>query len=443
MNVTVENLGPCKRLVRVEVEPEKVESTFEEITRDFQKEARLPGFRPGKAPKDMVTKRYATEIQDEAKRKLIGDAYRKAIADNKLTVVGRPDVEEIQFSRGQPLQFAATLEIAPEFELPPYKGLTAQRDPTPVSEADIERALKLLAERQATFQTITREIKEGDIAVVNYKGTVDGKPLTDLAPTARGLTEKENFWINVDKTSFLPGFGDQLIGMKAGDKRTISIDFPADFVTAQLAGLKASYDVTLVEVKEKVLPALNDEFAKSYEAASVEKLREGVRADLQNELNQKRNRDLRRQVMQALLEPIKADLPESIVEQETRGIVYHIVSENQGRGVPKEALDAQKEQIYATAAVAARERVKASFAFQKIAEKEGIRVEQLEIAGRLQAMAAQHKMPVDKLVKELEKNGTLGDVYQQLLHEKVVDLLVQYAKVEDVVPAAAATPVPA
>jgi trigger factor len=443
VNVTVENLGPCKRLVRVEVEPDKVESTFEEITRDFQKEARLPGFRPGKAPKDMVTKRYATEIQDEAKRKLIGDSYRKAIADNKLTVVGRPDVEEIQFSRGQPLQFAATLEIAPEFELPPYKGLPAQRDPTPVSDADIERALKLLAERQATFQTITREIKEGDIAVVNYKGTVDGKPLTDLAPTARGLTEKENFWINVDKTSFLSGFGDQLIGMKAGDKRTIKIDFPADFVTPQLAGLKANYDVTLVEVKEKVLPALNDEFAKSYDAESVEKLREGVRADLQNELNQKRNRDLRKQVMQALLDPIKADLPESVVEQETRGIVYHIVSENQGRGVPKDALDAQKDQIYATAAVAARERVKASFAFQKIAEKEGIRVEQLEIAGRLQAMAAQHKMPVDKLVKELEKNGTLGDVYQQLLHEKVVDLLVQYAKVEDVVPAAATEPMPA
>jgi trigger factor len=386
----------------------------------------------------MVIKRYTAEIQDEAKRKLIGDSYRKAIADNKLTVVGHPDLEEIQFSRGQPLQFAATLEVAPEFELPPYKGLPAQRDPTPVTEADIERALKMLAERQATFQTAAREIKEGDVAVVNYKGTLDGKPLTDFAPTARGLTEKDNFWINVDKTSFLPGFGEQLTGMKAGEKRTISIDFPADFVTPQLAGKKGSYEVELVEVKEKVLPAMDEQFAKSYEAASMEKLREGVRSDLQNELNQKRSRDIRKQVMQALLNPIKCDLPESVVEQETRGIVYHIVSENQGRGVSKEALDAQKDDIYATAAVAARERVKASFAFQKIAEKEGVRVEQLEIATRLQAMAAQHKMPVDKLVKELEKNGTLGDIYQQLLHEKVVDLLVQYAKVEDVVPPAPA-----
>jgi trigger factor len=421
----------------VEVEPEKVEAVFEEITKDFQREARLPGFRPGKAPKEMVNKRYADDIQNEAKRKLIGDSYRKAIADNKLSVVGQPDVEEIQFGRGQPLQFAATLEIAPEFELPVYKGLPAQRDPTPVSDADMERALKMLAERQAKFETVHREIKEGDIAVVNYKGTLDGKPLTDVAPTARGLTQQDNFWVNVDKTSFLPGFGEGLVGMKAGEKRTISIDFPAEFVTPQLAGKKASYEVDLVEVKEKVLPALDDAFAKSYDAENVEKLREGVRRDLQNELNHKRNRDIRKQVTQALLDPIKADLPESVVEQETRGIVYHIVHDNQTRGVSKEALDAQKDSIYASAAVAARERVKASFAFQKIAEKEGVRVEQLEIAGRLQAMAAQHKMPVDKLVKELEKNGTLGDVYQQLLHEKVVDLLVQYAKIEDVVPAAA------
>jgi trigger factor len=422
-------------LVRVEVEPEKVEAAFEEITRDFAKEARLPGFRPGKAPKDMVAKRYESEIQDEAKRKLIGDSYRKAIADQKLNVVGRPDVEEIQFSRGQPLQFAATLEIAPEFELPNYKGLTAQRDPTPVTDADIDRALNMLAERQAKFDTVTRPLQENDIAVVNYKGTLDGKPLTDFAPAARGLTQKDNFWINVDKTSFIPGFGDQLIGMNAGEKRTITVDFPADFVTPQLAGKKGSYEVELVEAKQKTLPAIDEAFAKSYEAESLEKLREGVRADLQNELNQKRTRDLRKQVMQALLDPITCDLPESIVEQETRGIVYHIVNENQSRGVPKEALDAQKDGIYATAATAARERVKASFAFQKIAEKEGIRVEQLEIAGRLQAMAAQHKMPVDKLVKDLEKNGALGDIYQQLLHEKVVDLLVQYAKIEDVVPA--------
>jgi trigger factor len=418
--------------MRVEIEAAKVDETFAETTRKFQREARLPGFRPGKAPKDMVAKRYETEIQDEAKRKLISESFRQAVADQKLDVVGPPDVGEIEFARGQKCQFTATLEIAPEFQLPEYKGLPARREPGSVTPEDVERALHLLGERQTQFQTVARELKEGDVAVVNYTGSCDGKPVTETAPTARGLAEKKAFWINVDKTSFIPGFGDQLIGMKAGDKRTITVDFPADFVTPQLAGKKGVYEVELVEAREKVAPELNEAFAKSYGAESMEKLREGVRADLQNEWNLKQSRSIRNQVVQNLLGRIQCDLPESLLEQETREIVYSIVNENQQRGVSKETLDAQKDQIYATASSTARERIKATFAFQRVAEKEGVRVEQVEIARRLQDMAAQHKMPVDKLVKELEKGGGLASVYSQLLNEKVVDLLVQYARLEDV-----------
>ena len=438
VNVTVENLAPCKKLMRVEIESAKVDETFEEVAHKFQREARLPGFRPGKAPKEMVAKRFETEIQDEAKRKLISESYRKAIADQKLTVVGRPDIEEIQFFRGQPCQFAATLETAPQFDLPDYKGLPARREIASVTPEDIERALHMLGDRQSQFQTVARELKEGDVAVVNYTGSCEGKPITELAPAARGLAQKKEFWITVDKTSFIPGFGDQLIGMKAGDKRTIQVDFPADFVTPQLAGKKGAYDVELVEAKEKVAPQIDEAFAKSYGAESVEKLREGVRADLQNELNLKQSRSIRTQVAQALLNKIQCDLPESLVEQETRQIVYNIVNENQQRGVSKEALDSQKDQIYATANGVAKERVKASFVFQRVSEKEGVRVEQVEIGRRLQDLSVQYKMPVEKLIKELEKNGGLAEIYGQLLNEKVVDLLVQYAKLEDVAPEAKA-----
>jgi trigger factor len=436
--------------MRVEVDVAKVDETFAEITQEFQREAKLPGFRPGKAPKDMVAKRYGTEINEEAKRKIFTDAYKLGVSEQKLSVVSPPDIEEIEFGRGQKCQFAATLEIAPEFPLPEYKGLPAKREIGSVTNEDIERALKMLGERQTQYTTVSRELKEGDVAVVNYVGTCEGKPLTDLAPTARGLTEKKGFWINVDKTSFIPGFGEQLIGMKAGEKRTVNVDFPADFVTPQLAGKKGSYEVDLVEAKEKVAPTLNDEFAKAFGADSMEKLREGVRSDLQNEWNHKQSRSIRGQVVQNLLEQIKCDLPESLIEQETREIVWSIVNENQQRGVPKEALDAQKDQIYAAASGTARERVKANFALQRVAEKEGVRVEQLEIARRLQEMAAQYRMPPEKLMKELEKSGGLGNVYSQLLNEKVVDLLVQYAKLEDVPradapapEAPAAAPVPA
>ncbi len=438
MNVTVENLSPCKKLIRIEVEALKVDETFAEVTKGFQREARLPGFRPGKAPKEMVVKRYEADIKEEAKRKLMGEAYRKALQEQKITAVLSPEIEETQFGQGQAMQFVATVETAPEFELPEYKGLPAKRDTTAVTQEDIERAINLLRDRQAKFDTVPREVKLGDYAIVNYTGTCDGKPLTDIAPTAQGLTKKENFWISIDPKTFIPGFAEQLVGMKAAEKRTINVDFPADFVTPLLAGKKGVYEVEVVEVKERVLPELNDEFAKSYDAENLEKLREGVRADLQNELNVKQTRSLREQVVDGLLSKVKTDLPETMIEQETRNIVYNIVHENQQRGVSKEMIDAEKEKIYASANQTAKERIKAHFVFNRIADKEGTRVEQMEVAGRLQAMAAQYKMPVDKLIKELEKNDGINEIYRQLLQEKVIGLLVQNAKIEDVAPAAKA-----
>lgn len=434
MNVTVENLAPCKKLVRVEVEAQKVNDAFDEMVKNFQRQAALPGFRPGKAPKDMVAKRYETDIQDEVKKKLIPDAYREAIKEQKLDVVGYPDIEEIQFGKGQSLQFAATIETAPEFEMPEYKGLPAKREKGDVTDEDVQKAIDMLRERQTNFQTVTREAKEGDVVVVNYTGTSDGKPITEIAPTAKGLTEQKNFWINIEKDSFIPGFAEQLTGAKASDKRTVNVDFPADFVTPQLQGKKGVYEVEVVEVKEKVLPELNDEFAKSYGAENMEKLREGVRTDLANELKYKKERSVRGQVVQALLDNVKCELPESIVLQETRNVVYNIVNENQKRGVAKEVIDQQKNEIFNSANATAKDRVKASFLFQKIAEKENIKVEQNEVLQRIQQLAATYQMPPDKFIKELQKRNGVPEIYEQLQSEKVIDFLVQNAKIEEVEP---------
>jgi trigger factor len=419
--------------MRVEVEPAKIEEAFEAVTRNFQREARFPGFRPGKAPKEMVAKRFETQIQDEVKSKVISDSFRAAIAEQKITPVVKPDVEEVQFTRGQPLHYVATMETAPEFELPEYKGLRAQREVGGATPADIDRALNLFRERQKTFLTVDRPVKHGDVAVVNYAGTCEGKPLTDLAPTAKGLTANKAFWIETEKDSFLPGFSGQLHGANAGEKRTVTIDFPADFMLAPLAGKKGIYEVEVVEVKEKILPEMDQKFAESWGAKDLEALREGVRADLQNEWNLTQNRKIRQQVTQSLLQSVQCELPEAVVTAETRQVVFNIVNDNQQRGVPKEALDAEKDSIYATANNVARERVKALFVFQKVAEREGIRVEQVDILTRLQALATEHKMAADKLYQELEKNNRVEDVlHRPILHDKVINLLVQYAKIEDV-----------
>jgi trigger factor len=440
VNVTLENLAPCKKLLRVEVDAQTVDKAFEDVTRDFQKEANLPGFRPGKAPKEMVVRKYSKEIEDEVKRKVISDAYRQAVDEQKLDVLGRPDVEDTQFGRGKSLIFTANLETAPEFELPQYKGVEVKQEKRGVTPEDVEKALEALRNPKATFNKVDRPVQTGDIAVVNYQGTCEGKPITELAPTAKGLTEQKGFWLEVGGQAFIPGFAEQLQGAKAGDKRTVNVDFPQDFVTPQLAGKKGVYEVEVVEVKERVLPALDDEFAKQYGAENLAKLKEGVEKDLQNELTYKQSREVRNQIMRSLMDAVNFDLPESAVQRETRNVVYEIVNENARRGVPRDIFEKQKDQIYSAATQGAKERVKAAFLLQKIAEKEDIKVAQEEISQRVVQMAHMYSVPVEKFVKDLQQRNGLIEIYDQVMNEKVLDMLQQNAKVVEVDPAQPANP---
>jgi len=434
VNVTVETLAPCKRLLRIEVDSEAVDKAFDEATASYQREARLPGFRPGKAPREMITRTYAKEIEKEVKKKVMSDAYRRALEEQKLRVIGYPDIEEITFGRGQTLQFAATVETAPEFELPEYKGLAVKIEPRSVTETDIERALDVLRTQRATYNDVARPVQTGDFVVVSYTGTCDGKPIIETAPTAAGLTTQKDFWVHVEKDSFIPGFSEQLVGASAGDKRTVSVDFPAEFVTPQLAGKKGIYDVEIVRVKERVLPEMSDVFAQTFGAETMEKMREGVRADLQNELKHKQNTSIRNQLVAELMKGLNYALPESVVLSETRNIIYDIVRENQQRGATKEAIDQRKEEIYSYASNSAKERIKAAFLLGRIAEKEGIKVTKEEITNRILFLAQQYQMKPDKFLKQLQERDGLSEIQEQILTSKVLDFLQLSAKIEEVPP---------
>ncbi len=442
MNITVETLAPCKKLVRVEVDAQAVDEAFATVTKDYQKQASLPGFRPGRAPRELVVKKYEADIKAEAKRKLIGDAYRKAVDEKKIAVVGYPDIEEIQFGRGQALQFAATIETAPEFQMPDYKGLRVKREARSVTDADVERAVELLRRQHTKFETVARAAHPGDIAVVNYTGTCDGKPITDTAPTAKGLAEQKNFWVDIGPEAFLPGFAEQLTGAKTGDQRTVSVDFPADFVTKELAGKKGVFEIGVIEVKEKILPPVDDAFAKLFDAENLEKLRAGVRRDLENELNYSQARAIRTQVIRGLLDRVNFELPESAVAQETRNAVYDIVRQNTKRGITREMIEKQKEEIYSAATHNAKERVKLAFLIQRIAEQEALKVSEEEILKRAQSLAALYQIPLEKFLKDLQKRNGVPELYEQILHEKALDLLEKNAVIEDVPPSAPPAPGP-
>jgi trigger factor len=431
VNVTVENLAPCKKLLRVEVDAQTVDAEFQTVTTEFRRHAKVPGFRPGKIPLAQVAKVYGPEIESEAKRKLIADGFRQAVKDQKLRVVGRPDIEEIQFARSQPLQFAATVETAPEFELPEYQGLTVKIPRAVVTQADQERAMTILREKRATYLDVTHPVQTGNFVVVNYKGVCEGKAISEIAPTARSLSEQQNYWLHIEPNSFLPGFTEQLVGAQAGEQRTVTIDFPADFIQPPLAGKRATYEVQIVQVKERILPELNDEFAKAYGADNLDKLREGVRQDLQKEITHKQRGEIRNQLIRSLLDRVSCDLPESIVLAETRNVVYDIVRETQQRGITKEMIDKQKEEIYAHASNSAKERVKLAFLLGRIAEKENIQANEKEVTQRILALSQQYQIRPEKLIKQLQERNGIVEIENQIIDSKVLDFLQLKANIEE------------
>lgn len=432
VQATVDDLGGCKKLVRVEVPAGVVDATFEDITRQFSKFAQLPGFRPGKAPKHLVIRSYEGRIQEETKKKLIEDSFRAAVKQHDLKVVVTLNVEEQSFGRGMPLHFTVNCEVAPEYALPNYKGLELKREVSAASDADVDRALNILREQQVKYNDVSRAAQQGDVVVVNYKGTTEGKPLTDIAPTARGLTEKTGFWLALAPDSFVPGFTDQLVGASAGDKRTVNVTFPADFVAAELSNRPASYEVEVTGVKEKILPEVNDEFAKSFGAQDVAELMAGIRRDLQNELDSRQRASVRDQILKSLLGAVQFELPESIVTSETRNLVYNIVNQNQQRGVAAEVIEQKKDEIMASASASAKDRVKAGFILNRIAADEKIAVTNNEISQRIVAIASQRNEDPQKLAKKLQEQNAIQDIAQDILTGKVLDFIEMQAKIEEV-----------
>ncbi len=440
MNVSVENLGPCKKLLRVEVPVEKVNATFDAVTAEFQKAAQLPGFRPGKAPKHLITRSYEPRIVEETRKKLIEESFRAAAQQEKLNIVVTLDVEDQQFGRNQALQFTATVEVAPDFALPNYKGIAAKRELTVATEADVERALGILREQHAQYNDVDRPVQDGDVAVVNYTGTTDGKPLTDIAPTALGLTKKENFWVLIKTGSFLPGFTEPLVGAVKGDKRTVTVTLAEDFVHKELSGKTVVYEVEILGVKEKLLPVVDDAFAKQFGADVVATLLQGIRTDLQRELDFRQKRSVRDQIIKALSAQVEIELPESLVSNETRNLVYNVVNENQQRGVAKEFIEQKRDEIFTNAQVNARERVKTAFILNRIAAEEKLRVEDRDITQRVLQLAQQNNLTPEKMVKAIQERNAVNEIRQDILTGKVLDFLEINAAVEDVAALPAATP---
>ena len=441
LNVELVDLGPCKKQLRFELPVEDVDAAFGEVTKQFQKQANLPGFRKGKAPLDKVQARFSQQIQDEVQKKLLNDSYRKGVEDNDLKPVLDPEVDEVNFKKGEAFSFLANIETAPEFELPEYKGIPAERPKVEVGDADVEAAINHLREGRAEYKTQDREIQDGDYVNVSFVGTIDGKPVTEISPTARGLSEQKGMPLHVnakgEQDHFIPNFTNQLVGAKQGESRTIEVTFPGEYpAQPKLQGLKASYEVTVDEVKEKVLPELNDEFAKSWDAESLEKLQSGVREDLEANKKGDANRGVRAQVRVAYTAKLDFDVPPSFQQQELQSAVQSIVRNRRAKGESEEDVEKNKDQITAEANAEAIDRVRWFFAHKKIVEQEKIEVSREEVLRVVAMQAQQMGKDPQAYIKELAENNQIAYIQNRLLEEKVIDSMAEHADITEIDPPA-------
>jgi len=431
MNITVEDVAPCKKRLKIEVPANRVQEAYDRVATDFQKEARIPGFRPGHAPRAVVLKKYHKDIESEAQRTLVPEAYQEAVAAKKLRVVSSPEIEDLKYQPGLSLSFSTVVELVPEFKLPAYKGLVLKKQEADVKDEEIDKTLESLADQRATFDDATeRPLAMEDFAVISYTGKLDGQPLADVAPEAKNLAHNPQFWLWMRPEGFMPKFAEQCVGMKKSETRTVEVEFPADFPQAALAGKKVQYDVELKEIKVKKAPAIDDAFAQEVAKMNLADLKTRVRENLEQEKKTQADRAARSEIVQKLISGIEFELPPSAVEEETHATVYDIVAENQSRGIPGHVLEEKKDEIFTNAARSARESVKFKFISAQIAENEKIEVTTEQIGQHLAFLAQREGITLEKMVEKVRKNNAFGVVRQQLLRQAVLDFLLKEAKFE-------------
>lgn len=439
MNVQVEHEPHCVAKLRIELPPEKVAAAAERIAGEFRQHARIPGFRPGKAPRAMVEKRFRKEIREELERSLVGDGCREAIKREGLKVLSLAEVGEVVIGPGSGAQFTARLITVPEFALPEYKGLPVKVEGTAVTPAEVDEAIEGLRNRHAEFSDLPeRPLAMGDYAVIDYRGTVDGRPVDEVFPKAgKPLAGNDDFWLRLTDEAFLPGFCPALVGARPGETRVFPVTVPADFALAEMAGSAIEYAVTVRAIKEKRLPELDDAFAyRVVPGRTLAQLREMTAEELARGKRLEVERAKRNQVIEQLLGAVTCDLPERMVRNEMRRILTDIVRENQARGVAEEVLKEHEGELFGAAAQSAQDRVKTTFILLRIAGQEGIEAGDDEVRARVARLAQRAGMAADKLWRDLERREALDDIRQEMVTGKALDFLVANATVEQVAAAA-------
>jgi trigger factor len=434
VNVQITDINETRKTLTVTLDKSEVDTEYQAVLVDFAKQARLPGFRPGKAPAAMVAKRYGKELKDEFKTKVIGKAYRDALEQSKLDVLSLIEVEEGTIESGLSAAIKLTVDVRPDFQLPEYTGLETEIQPAEATEAEIDAAIESLRGERADFKVADRPATKSDYVRFGYEGTMDDKPLTEVVGDKAIYASAPQTWEEVEGANegLLPGVSTQLAGLKSGDKKTVTVTFPAEFAAVPaLAGKAVQYAIEVQEVRERVLPPLDEVFFKANQADDLEGLKSKIRNNLKMRKEHENRSAQRRQVTDALVAKANFPVPDSLIASERDGVLRQFIEENMRRGVPQEQFEQNKKQLYDSASQAAVSRVKVQLLLAKIAEAEKITVTEKDFNNWLMRESMRNGQRPEKLAKDLSKDrDQVRAIQQQIMFDKALDFLVSKATVK-------------
>ena len=411
----------------MEIPADRVDKAFARMYRQFGRQAKVRGFRSGKVPQHVLRGLYGTEIQARVLSELVEESLAGAVADEGLEPVSEPRLEAGDLNEAQPFAFTAVIEVKPEIELKNYRAVPVERVRADVGGEEVERALKALQDRNAQLEPVEGrdEVAEGDYVLVDFAGSVEGEPFP-------GSTA-ENYAVEIGAGQSLPEFEQGLVGMKRGVAGNIAVNIPAEANDERLAGKTADFQVTVQDIRHKILPPLDDEFARDYgECDSLEELREKLRAELQSEIETLQNGPLKDQIMERLIEEHSFEVAPSMVDRELSYLMRRARSQRELSGA--EAPEPTTEELREELTPRAERRVKMMLLVEKIAAAEGIMASDEEVDGRIEALARASGGQAASVREQYGQDWARETMRSQLVSEKTLDFLLEQADVTVVDP---------
>jgi len=434
MNVALDFQPNCIVNLEIDLPADRVTKEWNNIAKEYQKQARIPGYRPGKAPMSMIESRYGREIESEIRDSLSHEVVIEAAKEKNLRLHAIDKITESIIAPDKSMKIHAVVVRTPDFDLPEYKNLALEVYKRAVTEADVDQLLEYLRDPHSTFEPVTdRALAMEDFAVVTYEGKVDGQLLSEVAPKAPAqLSGRRNAWVLMSEGTLVPGFAKAIEGMKIDEQRNFTLDVPENFPVSEIQGKKVDYSVTLHGINLRKAAPLDDALAEKIEpGATLESLKQKIRERQQESADYQFDTAKRNAAVKKLLSLFTCELPEQAVAVETGSIIKDIVAESQARGMSDDDLKSSTDQIVETASESARERVRANFVLLRIAEQEKIEETESELYQALFETAERHQIPVKKLAKDLSRKGGIGRLREQIRITKALDYVVSNATVTE------------